>query len=427
MRIMSTTRLAIAVDIGTTTIAASLIDRISGERHAFLGARNPQEAFGADVVTRLQAACTSGENLAMLHSSLNRMLEEMAENLLHAAGASPEELDVIALAGNPTMEHFLLGLPVTSLAFPPFRPLFMEGKRLRSTDLGWKLDLDTYLFPLPGGFVGGDLVAFLLGCRAGDTPHTSHLTPHTLYLDLGTNGEIALFSGEAIFATSAAAGPAFEGGNLACGMPALPGAIEQVVISGDRLSLTTIGGLTPCGICGSGVIDTVSELLREGLIDLSGRLLPPEEIASNLGTRIVEIGGSPSFVLYRDAATTVFLSQDDIRQVQLAKAAIRAGMEILFQRAGISGDDLKKVVLTGSFGAVLSPVGLKNVGIFPENMVKIASFIREGALAGVERALCTAEGFSATDTLARQVRVVPLSGTPAFERHFLEQMNFPKT
>jgi len=423
---MSTKRLAIAVDIGTTTIAASLIDRISGERHAFLGARNPQKGFGADVVARLQAACTSGENLAMLHTSLNRMLEEMAENLLHTAGASPEELDVIALAGNPTMEHFLLGLPVTSLAFPPFRPLFSGGKRLRSASLGWKLDLDAYLFPLPGGFVGGDLVAFLHGCRSDENTPSSLLTPVTLYLDLGTNGEMALLSGDRIFATSAAAGPAFEGGNLACGMPALPGAIERVVISGDRLSLTTIGGLTPCGICGSGVIDTVSELLREGLIDLTGRLLPPEEIASNLGTRIVEIGGSPSFVLYRDAATTVYLSQDDIRQVQLAKAAIRAGMEILFQRAGISGDDLKKVVLTGSFGAVLSPVGLKNVGIFSENMVKIASFIREGALAGVERALCTAEGFSATDTLARQVRVVPLSGTPAFERHFLEQMNFPK-
>jgi len=423
---MSRKKLAIAVDIGTTTIAASLVDRNSCERRAFLGKRNPQATFGADVVARLQAACGSVDNLATLRSSLNRTLEEMVEELLQLSGTAPEDLAGIALAGIPAMEHCLLGLPVESLAYPPFRPLFTEGKRLQSTSLGWKRDLNAYLFPLPGGFVGGDLVAFLHGCRNGKNPPSSLLTPQTLYLDLGTNGEIALVTGDKIFATSAAAGPAFEGGNLACGMPALPGAIERVVITGGRLSLTTIGGQTPCGICGSGVIDTVSELLREGLLDSTGRLLPPEEIASNLGNRLVEIGGSLSFILYRDAGTTVFLSQDDIRQVQLAKAAIRAGMEILFLRAGIGGNDLAKVVLTGSFGAVLSAEGLKNVGIFPENMVKIASFIREGALAGVERALCIPEGFAAADDLARQVRVVPLSGTPAFERHFLEQMNFPK-
>jgi len=423
---MSTKRLAIAVDIGTTTIAASLVDKNSGKRQAFLGARNPQASFGADVVARLQAACTSPDILASLRDSLNRTLEELAEQLLQVAGVAPEELDGIAMAGNPAMEHFLLGLPVDSLAYPPFRPLFHEGKWLRSSSLGWKLDLDTYLFPLPGGFVGGDLVAFLLGCGAGEPPPSSHLSPHTLYLDLGTNGEMALFSGEKVIATSAAAGPAFEGGNLACGMPALPGAVEKVEISGGKLSLTTIAGRTPRGLCGSGVIDTLAELLRAGLIDASGRLLPPEEIASTLGNRIVEIGSSLSFVLYRDAARTVFLSQDDIRQVQLAKAAIRAGMEILFQRAGITGDDVNRVILTGSFGAVLSAEKLKNVGIFPENMVKVASFIREGALAGVERAFCAAEGFAATDNLARRIRVIPLSGTPAFERNFLEQMNFPK-
>lgn len=426
MRVMSSKRLAIAVDIGTTTIAASLVDRNCGERQAFLGARNPQAAFGADVVARLQAACASPDNLASLRESLNRTLEELAEQLLQVAGVAPEELDGIALAGNPAMEHFLLGLPVDSLAYPPFRPLFREGKRLRTGSLGWQLDLDAYLFPLPGGFVGGDLVAFLVGCRADETPRASRLAPHTLYLDLGTNGEMALFSGDKIIATSAAAGPAFEGGNLACGMPALPGAVEKVAITGGRLSLSTIAGRTPCGLCGSGVIDTLSELRREGLIDASGRLLLPEEIASTLGNRIAEINGSLSFVLYRDATRKVFLSQDDIRQVQLAKSAIRAGMEILFQRAGIAGDDVQKVILTGSFGAVLSAEKLKNVGIFPENMVKVASFIREGALAGVERALSTAEGFAATDNLARQIRVIPLSGTPAFEKNFLEQMNFPK-
>ncbi len=423
---MSGKKLAIAVDIGTTTIAASLVDGETRERRAFTGRRNPQGAFGADVVTRLQAACESGKTLEALSVSLNGTLEQMVDELLETADASRHDLAALALAGNPAMEHFLLGLPVTSLAYPPFRPLFTEGRRLRTASLGWRRNLPAYLFPLPGGFVGGDLVAFLFGALPEDNAHPLPLAPHTLYLDLGTNGEIALVTHEQIYATSAAAGPAFEGGNLACGMSALPGAIERVEVAGDHLSLTTIGAQAPLGICGSGVIDTVAGLLREGVIDATGRLLPPDEIDSNLGTRVTAIEGIPCFILYRDASRMIYLSQDDIRQVQLAKAAIRAGMEILLQRAKITGEDLAGVVLTGSFGAVITPEDLKNVGIFPENMVKIASFIREGALAGIERALYVRDGFTAVDDFARQLRVVPLSGTPAFERHFLEQMNFPK-
>lgn len=423
---MSEKKLAIAVDIGTTTIAAALIDRETRERRAFTGRRNPQESFGADVVTRLQAACESEHALTALRESLNLTLEEMTCELLETADASWHDVAELALAGNPAMEHFLLGLPVTSLAYPPFRPLFTEGRRLRTGSLGWQRDLAAYLFPLPGGFVGGDLVAFLFGALPKGTPPPSPLTPYTLYLDLGTNGELALVSDEKIYATSAAAGPAFEGGNLACGMPALPGAIERVELTGGRLLLTTIDGDAPRGICGSGVIDTVAGLLREGIIDATGRLLQADEINSNLGTRVTTIDGIPCFVLYRDASRTIYLSQEDIRQVQLAKAAIRAGMETLLQRARITGESLTEVVLTGSFGAVIPPEGLKNVGIFPENMVKIASFIREGALAGIERSVCVRDNFSAVDDLARRIRVVPLSGTPAFERHFLEQMNFPK-
>lgn len=423
---MSGKNLAIAVDIGTTTIAASLVDRDTRERRAFIGRRNPQGIFGADVVSRLQAACESAKTLEALRNSLSQTLEQMTVELLETAGASWQDVTVLAIAGNPAMAHFLLGLPVASLAYPPFRPLFSAGKRLRTGSLGWRQDLESYLFPLPGGFVGGDLVAFLFGDLPEGPPHPSSLTPYTLYLDLGTNGEIALLGGGHIYATSAAAGPAFEGGNLACGMPALPGAIERVELAGSRLALTTIGEQTPVGICGSGVIDTVAGLLREGIIDATGRLLHPDEIDSNLGTRITEIDGSPCFVLYRDASRMIYLSQDDIRQVQLAKAAIRAGMEILLQRAKITVEDLAGVVLTGSFGAVITPESLKNIGIFPENMVKIASFIREGALAGIERALYIRDDFATVDDLARRVRVIPLSGTPAFERHFLEQMNFPK-
>ncbi|HTG82593.1 MAG TPA: ASKHA domain-containing protein, partial [Geobacteraceae bacterium] len=336
----------------------------------------------------------------------------------------------VAIAGNPAMEHLLLSLPVTSLAFPPYRPLSTASRRISTVGLGWQTAVDAYIFPQPGGFVGGDLVAFLYG--AGVTGHQSFrpsrvpVTSHRLFLDLGTNGEIALSTGERTYATSAAAGPAFEGGNLSCGMAALPGAVSGVTIEGERVGLTVIGGGIPLGICGSGVIETVAALLRAGVLAATGRLLSPAEIPSNLANRVVSRDGETAFLLYRDARSEVLLTQGDIRQVQLAKAAIRAGVEVLFERARIRYDAVREVVLTGSFGSRLAPEGVKNVGIFPGKMVEKCSFVTDGALAGVERALAVPGGFDAVDDLAAALRVVPLSGTPAFEKHFLEQMNFPE-
>jgi uncharacterized 2Fe-2S/4Fe-4S cluster protein (DUF4445 family) len=209
-------------------------------------------------------------------------------------------------------------------------------------------------------------------------------------------------------------------------MAALPGAISRVQIADDAVKISAIGGAAPVGICGSGVIEAVAGLVQAGVVDSTGRLRPPGEIASNLANRLTDRNGETSFVLYRDARGEICLTQQDIRQVQLAKAAIRAGIEVLFERARIGHEALAEVVLTGSFGARLDPEGLKNVGIFPEKMVEVCSFVRDGALAGVEKALRTPRGFEEIDRLAASIRVIPLSGTPAFEKHFLEYMNFPK-
>uniref|UniRef100_A0A831XFY4 DUF4445 domain-containing protein n=1 Tax=Geobacter metallireducens TaxID=28232 RepID=A0A831XFY4_GEOME len=423
MPLPSSERLAVAVDLGTTTLAASLLDTVTGERLAAVGSLNPQREFGADVVSRLDAACRSEEARHRMAALVRGEIRRLTEQLLQGAGKSPEHLAAMAIAGNPAMEHLLLDLPVASLAFPPYRPLFTARKTVAAADLGWDLPAEVHLFPLPGGFVGGDTVAFLYG-----VPGSRSLVPGPrLYLDLGTNGEIALAIGNRLLATSAAAGPAFEGGNLACGMAALPGAISGVALEGERLVLTTIGGRPATGICGSGVLAAIALLLGQGIIDPTGRLLPPEEIPSALGCRVTTVGEEPAFVLHRDATRTVWLSQGDIRQVQLAKGAIRAGMEVLFDRAGIGSAEVGSVVLTGSFGAVLDPFALKSLGVFTENMVQTTSFVREGALCGVERALLIPGGLAAVDLLAGTVRVIPLSGTPAFEKHFLQQINFPHT
>jgi uncharacterized 2Fe-2S/4Fe-4S cluster protein (DUF4445 family) len=414
-------KFAIAFDLGTTTIAAALLDLATGDRLAMTGALNPQREFGLDVVSRLDAALRSVDTQQRMKGLVNEALQLLAVELLRSAGASADKVKLVAIAGNSAMEHILLGLPIASLAFPPYRPIFTFGRMINTAELGWVNAVEAYIFPLPGGFVGGDLVAFLFGCDVAR--RTSHVA--RLFLDLGTNGELALTVGEEIYATSAAAGPAFEGGNLACGMAALPGAISGVNLDGERVILATVGGGSPRGICGSGVIGTVAELLRTGVLDHTGCLRPAAEIPLNLANRITEIDGDAAFILYRDAERIVYLGQNDIRQVQLAKAAIRAGLEVLFERSGITRESVQEVILTGSFGTTLDPVILKNVGILPEKVVKICRFVREGALAGVEKGISSPRGFEMIDHLAETIRVVPLSGTPAFEKHFLEQMNFP--
>ncbi len=417
-------KMAIAFDLGTTTIAAALLNLESGKILATAGGLNPQRELGLDVVTRLEAALKTEGALPRMKELVNRALQELVGELLRMAHLTADSVSMVAIAGNPAMEHLLLGLPVDSLAFPPYRPLFTDGRLLKTTELGWDADMDAYVFPRPGGFVGGDLIAFLFGQQLNLAPDKQCAA--RLYLDLGTNGEIALAAGGRIFATSAAAGPAFEGGNLDCGLAALPGAVSEFRLVGDKVELDTIGGMDPAGICGSGVMAAVSELLRAGLLDETGRLMDPAEIKTNLANRMTEIDGEAAFVIYRDARRRIYLSQRDIRQVQVAKAAIRAGIEVLFARSGVRPEEVGEVNLTGSFGVTLDPVDLKNVGILPEKMVKVCSFVKEGALAGVEKALCSPEGMAEVEKLAQSIRVIPLSGTPAFEKYFLEQMNFPK-
>ncbi len=407
---------AVAIDLGTTTLAASLVDCGSGERRALTGALNPQRSFGADVVSRLDAAVNSASIRNEMSTLIRAELRRMGQELCDTAGIPWNYVHTVAIAGNPAMQHMLMGLELNSLAFPPYRPLYTAGTHLSAADLEWDGSAAIYLFPMPGGFVGGDTVAFVYGAEPGEA---------TLCLDMGTNGEIALVTGETIWATSAAAGPAFEGGNLSCGMAALPGAISSVRIEDARLKLQVIGSGHPCGICGSGAIEAVTELLRCNLVESSGRLRNPAELDSNLATRVIEYRGANAFVLFRDAERLIVLSQEDIRQVQLAKAAIRAGIDVLAEHSRIQCNALKQVILTGSFGAFLRAEWLKTIGIFDGSMVQTTRFIPEGVLAGVEKALARKEGIGAVEQLAHRFRVVPLSGTPLFETLFMQHIDFP--
>lgn len=414
---------ALAIDLGTTTLAASLVDCDSGKRLAMCGSLNPQRRFGADVVSRLAAAvecpATRQEMTTLIRGELRRLADELCTQI-RIPWAMVQR---VAIAGNTVMQHLLSGVDVTSLAFPPFRPLDTSGTHLQAADLDWDGNAAIYLFPMPGGFVGGDTVAFLYGELQADQSSPLILDP-SLFLDMGTNGEIALVAGDTVWATSAAAGPAFEGGNLSCGMAALPGAISSVRIENERLQLKVVGNTQPTGICGSGAIEAVTMLLQCGVIELGGRLRGAEEIDFGLGSRVIDYRGANAFVLYRDAQRLIVLSQEDIRQIQLAKAALRAGIDVLGERSGIRLQALKDVVLTGSFGAVLQSEWLKTIGIFDRSMIQTSRFTPEGALTGVEKALASADDFNSVEDLGHHFRVVPLSGTPFFESIFLQHIDF---
>ncbi len=407
---------SLAIDLGTTTLAASLVDRRTGGRLAVTGALNPQRRFGADVISRLDAAVNSASFLREMSALIRTELRRIGGELCAAAGIVWDDVRQVAIAGNPAMQHILMGLQLKSLAFPPYRPLYTAGTHLKAADLEWDGSAGVYLFPMPGGFVGGDTVAFIYGAEPDNA---------TLCLDMGTNGEIALIAGDTVWATSAAAGPAFEGGNLSCGMAALPGAISSVRIEGERLTLQVIGNGRPSGICGSGAIEAITELLRCDILESGGRLRNSEEIESNLAVRVIEYQGANAFVLHRDAGRLIVLSQEDVRQLQLAKAALRAGIDVLAERSRIQCHALKQVILTGSFGAVLQAEWLKTIGIFDESMVQTTRFTPEGALAGVEKALAGRDDFGAVEELAQRFKVVPLSGTPLFETLFMRHIDFP--
>lgn len=416
-------RYAIAIDLGTTTVAAGLLRLSDGSLLARVGGLNPQRIHGLDVIARLEYAGRSAANLLEMQSLVNRELVRLTEELVAEAGIDGQSVELLSIAGNPTMSHLLLGIPVDFLAHPPYRPRNTSAHRVRTGALGWERDIPLYVFPSPGGFVGGDTVAFLYGLGF-PKPRIPSLDP-ALFLDLGTNGEIALLADGKIYATSAAAGPAFEGGNLTCGMAALPGAIFSVHAVDGRLVTATIAAATPKGLCGSGVLDAVALLLSEGLLDATGRLLAPAESLSPFGNRLQDVGGERHFVIYRDAKCLISLSQGDIRQIQLAKGAVRAAMEVLFERAKITADDLRQVVLTGSFGASIRFESLKSVGVLTQSMIINSSFVREGALAGVLSALISADSEAQLESLSSALKIIPLSGTPLFERHFMENINFP--
>jgi uncharacterized 2Fe-2S/4Fe-4S cluster protein (DUF4445 family) len=311
------------------------------------------------------------------------------------------------------MEHLFLGVSPEPLSRVPYKPAFKEA---RTVDAGVGLECGLYVFPLIGGFVGGDAVAvaLTLGMPGGDKP--------VLAIDIGTNSEILLSSGGVLYATSAAAGPAFEGGEVKSGMVAAPGAIQGIKIEGDTVILDVIGKGTPKGICGSGLIEAAASLLEAGIIESTGRIKDRDEVESNLSSRIKAGTEGNSFTLYRGASGEVSLTQDDIRALQTAKSATSAGVTMLLMKAGIGPEDIATVYIAGAFGSHLKEEGLRAIGLLDEAWTDIRT-VGDAALEGAVLALDD-ERKRQAEAIARQARYVSLSGSAHFEREFIKNMNF---
>ncbi|WP_303720589.1 ASKHA domain-containing protein [Malonomonas rubra] len=406
-------KLFLGLDLGTT----SLIGRVCGADGQVLAEAsldNPQQQFGADVISRIEAALAG--YAVQLQTLLVEGINDLINDLLAHTGADPEQFTAAAAAANPTISLLLAGETVEKLVRPPYRPDYLAGEPLDCDRLGVDLPVPLYLMPLVSGYVGGDLLSVLLASSPDEGP--------TLYIDLGTNAELALWDGVHWWGTSVAAGPAFEAGNLRCGMRYGFGAVTEVGIVRDQFTYTVAGGGTPKGICGSGLFSLFSCALQAGLIAPDGRIRSADEIDSNLARYLVADAEGQALQLYRDARTCLLLTQQDVRAFQLAKGAVRAGVNCLLERNSLSAEQLSSVRIAGALGGALPVTALKGVAMLPENVIEKCRFLPGVVLNGLLHVLQQEDGAEQAKKLASSLKVYPLSGTPAFQKAFLASLDF---
>jgi uncharacterized 2Fe-2S/4Fe-4S cluster protein (DUF4445 family) len=419
----------VAVDLGTTTLVATLFDLSSGRACAVASTINPQVGFGDDVIARISRIRENHGALAELQQSAVKALNGLIQSLTEQARIPARMIYEIVVAGNSTMQQTLCGLDASALGEVPFVQVTDSPLSLPAGRLGLAVNpgADLYVFPQIGGFVGGDTVAGILASRmdAADAP--------TLLVDIGTNGEIVLAHDGGMEATSTAAGPAFEGARIVQGMRATAGAIEKVVLRDNDLEVNVIGNTRPVGLCGTALIDAVAELLRQGLIESTGRIVAPDEAPGNasgaLRARLTVMDGETNVLLVpgKESASgePIYLWQKDVRELQLASGAIRAGINILLRRAGLEPRQLALVLLAGAFGNFIRRNNARRIGLLPQIPCGRIRFIGNAASLGAKLALLAAEERARAGAAARRVRHVDLSLAPEFQMEFATAMLFP--
>jgi uncharacterized 2Fe-2S/4Fe-4S cluster protein (DUF4445 family) len=416
---------AIACDLGTTTVVATLLDLTTGTPAAVASMLNKQQPFGADVISRISATMLDPEALDKLQELAHATLAELVDDVCSEAGVDPTHVYEVAIAGNATMTQIALGIDPEPLGVAPFILATQDYPTMLASELGLALHprARVFLFPALGAYVGGDIIA---GALASGMDRDKRLR---LFIDIGTNCELILGDGERLIATAAPAGPAFEAASIKCGMRAAPGAIEVVTIEGDEVSVQVIGDVAPIGICGSGLVDAVAELVRVGLIDVSGRFVTDEQartLLPHLAVRLREVAGERIFLLSDPESTDppVFLSQRDVRELQFAKAAISTGWKLLVEEFGARPEDIQQVLLAG-FGTYLSARNAIHIGLVPA--IPVLRVISAGNVAGegAKMSLLSGPERHGASALLREIDYLELSDRPDFNDRFVDELSFP--
>jgi uncharacterized 2Fe-2S/4Fe-4S cluster protein (DUF4445 family) len=416
----------LAVDIGTTTVVAGLLALNDGCELAVASALNPQKEYGLDVLSRIQHVQNDPSGLKTLNTLIMSCLNDLIEDLCNKSGINHLQIYEITVAANAVMLHLFLGVNPRRLGRFPYHTVFREGITVGAKELG--LDVSpfarVYCMPSVSSFVGADIVAGIIATGLDRSENTE------LFLDIGTNGEIVLNKGGRLLACSAAAGPALEGMNISCGMRAAEGAVEEVSLWNGAVGFRTIGNLPPQGLCGSGLLDLAAELLDAGVILPSGKMAAKEEYqAAHPGSPLVGSVDNSKKRFWLEQPVTqgkrgVYLSQADVRQLQLAKGAIVAGIKTLLSRSELGEGDIGRVYLAGAFGTYVRPRNLIRLGFFPAAWQDRICFAGNSSKAGAVMALLSGAMRARAEEISRRVDYFELSKCSDFEKLFVDNMTF---
>ena len=392
----------IALDIGTTTVVLSLIELNTGKELNTVSELNAQREFGQDILSRITYEYRAGEEAIMqLQKKLVEQINDMLRNVCGKSDVSIDEIKEIVVAANCTMTHMLLGCDARGIGQSPYHPTFINAQTLQARNVGICVNENVLLYCIPqvSAFIGGDVVS---GIYVNGL-HT-HREENSLFLDIGTNGEIVFAGPKGLVACSCAGGPALEGMNISCGMVAECGAIEEVALENGIVSLKVIGDEQPKGICGSGVLAIVRELLKWSIIDETGCMEPE------------------MFWLSREPE--VYICAKDVRQIQLAKGALLAGIYTLLQDVQVDIKDIENIYIAGQFGSHLSESILLETGVLPKEAKGKVKYVGNAAKAGASLTLRSDKVRDEMEELAKDVRYVELSNTETYTELFMKSMSF---
>ena len=412
----------VAIDIGTTTVVAALVDLTVGEEIASVSEINPQTEYGLDVLSRIAFVQSNPKGLALLHKGIINCINSLILKLCHENSIEALSIYEITIAANTTMMHLLLGVNTNSIGKAPYTPVFKSAQNISAMSLSINISPfgRVYCVPSVSSFIGGDITAGIVVSKLSKTDK------NVLFIDIGTNGEIVISKAGKLSSCSCAAGPALEGMNISCGMRAAEGAIEGIKIHKDKISLKVIGDKIPVGICGSGILECISEISRVGLIEKTGRIKKKESVKeSNPGLEhlIIEENGKRKIHIAM-GAVEIYITQKDIRQVQLAKGAISSGFYALLNLMQIDMLDLQEVIIAGQFGKHLNVDSLIGIGIIPEALRDKITYVGNSSKSGAVMCLLSQQVRADIETIAKDVNYFELSTMDGYEKLFTKCLSF---